>query len=352
MAENEDEISLHDIIIKIKAFIKYLKTKWLALVLVGILGGISGVGYYYWQSSKYVAECTFVLDEKSGSGGGLASLASSFGVDIGSMLGGGGSLFANDNLLEILQSRKIIEAVLLTEVDTAIITHQTLADLYLDFSKLKSLYDKKARTTGIHFSGCARTQFSPVQDSILYVIYKGVIKNCLVTDRINKKTQIFKVDVTSKSEYFSKLMAERMVNETKNLYIGIKTGTTQKNIDRLQQKADSLLFLLNGKSYESAESQVLNANPAMKSVTVPLKLAIRNETILGTLYTEVVKNLETAKTTLMLQTPVIQILDLPRLPLVNDKNGRVFLLFIFGFIFAMISFFYFFIKFFIFTSLK
>lgn len=225
-----DEISLTELIEKFRAFFKYLKTKLLSLLLAGILGGALGIGYYYMQTPKYTAECTFVLDEKSGGGSGLASLASSFGVDVGGMLGGGGSLFAYDNILDILQSRRIVETVLLTEVDTAKTTHQTLADLYLDFTKLKNVFDKNPRTAGIHFNSYNnRNQFSPVQDSILYFIYKGVITTNLITDRTNKKTQIFKVDVTSKNEQFSKLMAERMVAETKNLYIGIKTGTTQKN---------------------------------------------------------------------------------------------------------------------------
>ena len=319
---DSDEISLKELLQKFKAFRQYLKTKWIALVLAGILGGALGIGYYFIQSPKYMAECTFVLDEKSGGSGGLASLASSFGVDVGGM-GGGSSLFAYDNILDILQSRRIVETVLLTEVDTAKITHQTLADLYLDFTKLKGAYDKKPKTAGIHFNGySSRDQFSPMQDSILFMIYKGFIKNSLIIDRTNKKTQIFKVDVTSINDRFSKLMSERMIEETKNLYIDIKTGTTQKNINRLQQKADSLLFLLNGKSYESAETQVLNANPAVKTVGVALKLANRNELLIGNLYTEVVKNLESAKTMLMLQTPVIQLLDRPRMPLEDNKKGK------------------------------
>ena len=341
MVENVDEISVEDILLKVKAFSKYIKTKWLSLMLTAIIGGALGLGYYYSQVPKYLAECTFVLDEKSGGGGGLASLASSFGVDVGGM-GGSSSLFANDNLLEILQSRRIIEAVLLTEVDTAKITHQTMADLYLSFTKTKDIYEKIPRIAGIHFGGYfGREQFSPIQDSILYVIYKNFITTNLLSDRTNKKTQIFKVQVTSTNERFSKLMSERMVAETKNLYIGIKTGTTQKNIERLQSKADSLLFLLNGKTYESAETQLLNANPAIKNVGVATKVASRNELLIGALYTEVVKNLESAKTMLMLQTPVIQIIDIPRFPLIAIQQRKLFCIIpgIFIAVFIIISFF-------------
>jgi len=188
-----DEISLGELLEKVKAFFNYLKTKWLQFLAAGIIGGFLGIGYYYIQSPKYVAECTFILDEKSSGAGGLASLASSFGVDAGSLLGGGGSLFAGDNLLDILQSRKIIESVLLSEVDTAKTTHQTLADLFLDFTKLKKVYDKKERTAGMHFYGYAgRNNFAPVQDSILYDIYKKVTKKYLAADRTSKKPKFLK----------------------------------------------------------------------------------------------------------------------------------------------------------------
>jgi len=334
MSEKEEEVSFRELAIQLKPITRFLKAKWLTLILAGIIGGVLGIGYYYIQTPHYEAECTFVLDEKSmGGSGGLASIASSLGVDIGSMMGGGSSLFANDNLLDILQSRRIVESVLLSEVDTAKTTHLTLADLYLKFSKLDRVYAKKPATAGIHFNGYkSREQLSPVQDSILFVIYKKFIKLNLATDRTNKKTQIFKVLVTAKDELFCKLMAERMVAETRNLYIGIKTATSQKNIERLQHKADSLLVLLNGKSYQSAETQVLDANPALKIVGLPAKVAGRNELLIGTIYSEVVKNLESTKTMLMVQTPVIQTLDMPRLPLEDNKKEPLFCFVLFSII--------------------
>jgi len=340
-----DEISLKELLDKIKAFFRYLRTKWLQLFIAGIVGGLLGLGYYYIQSPKYEAVCTFVLDEKTVGGGGLSSLASSFGVDVGGILGGGGSLFANDNLLDILQSRRIVETVLLSEVDTAKNTHITLADLYLEFSKLKKKYDKKERTAGVHYYGYSdRDKFSPVQDSILYDIYKRVIKKNFSVDRTNKKTQIFKIAVNAKSEVFCKLVAERVAEETKKLYVTVKTGTLQRNVDRLQAKADSLLNLLNGKYYDLAETQIVNPNPTIKTIGLPTKMAARNELVISTLYTEIIKNLETAKTSLMMQTPNIQNLDTPRLPLEKKILGLIICMFASIFFLVIIFFFFFCIK--------
>jgi uncharacterized protein involved in exopolysaccharide biosynthesis len=313
-----DEISLKELSDKFGAFWKYLKTKWLSFVIAGIIGGALGIGYYYTQTPKYTAVCTFILEEKSAGGGGLAGLASQFGVDIGG--GGGSSLFAGDNLLEIIPSKNIVQKVLLTRVDS--ISDQTMADLFLDFTRLKQSWAKNMRLSNISFNRVQATeQMSLIQDSILNVINRQVTKSYLTVDWVRKKAALIKVATTSKNEKFSKYFTERVVNEAKKLYIEVKTGTAQANVNRLQRRADSLYALLNNKSYEVAESQILNANPAMKTASVPVEITNRDKTVIGAIYTEVVKNLETSKILLSQQTPVIQMLDTPEFPLVADKKG-------------------------------
>ena len=73
-----------------------------------ILSGVAVVlalGYYFFQKPAYEARVSFILEEKSSSlSSGLSGIASSFGIDIASM-SGGGTLFSGDNILDILQSR-------------------------------------------------------------------------------------------------------------------------------------------------------------------------------------------------------------------------------------------------------
>ncbi|MBS1590828.1 MAG: hypothetical protein JST07_01820 [Bacteroidetes bacterium] len=311
-----DEISLKELIDKTKAFFKYLKTKWLQLFIAGLIGGLLGLGYYYIQSPKYTATCTFILEEKSAGGGGLAGLASSFGFDIGSAMGS--SLFAGDNLLEIIPSKNIVEKVLLSKVDST--SNQTLADLFLEFTKLKQSWAKKERLANINFAVLpANGQMSLVQDSVLNDIYGKVVKTYLGVDWLRKKASLIKVSVTSKNEKFSKYLTERVVNEAKILYITLKTGTSQTNVNRLQKRADSLYALLNNKSYQAAETQIMNVNPVMKPAIVATEISVRDKTVIATIYAEVMKNLETSKILLSQQTPVIQILDKSEFPLVNGK---------------------------------
>lgn len=331
----EEYYSLADIGQQVKAFLRYLRQQWLWLLVAAIIGIGGGILYYYLQKPAYQAEETFILEEKSPGGGGLAGLASQFGFDVGSLTGGG-SIFAGDNILDILTSRRIVEHVLLSKVDSTKPNGPTLADLFLDFSKLKKKWHNKPGLDTMNFYRVSgRSSMSLLQDSVLHEVYKLVTKKYVSVSRLNKKGSIITIDATSINPDFSLLLVQRMVKEASDLYIDIKTSVSAANVNRLQQKSDSLLALLNNKSYQVAGMQINDANPALKSLLVPTELASRDRTVLATLYTEVVKNLETVRTTLMLQTPVIEVLDMPHAPL-EDGKKKLSIVVVIGFIIGIV----------------
>lgn len=322
-SEDSEEILMKEFLIRFKSLVNFFQTKWFVFLISVVIGGISGICFYYLQQPEYTSECTFILEEKSSGTNGLAGLASQFGLDLSG--GGGGSLFAGDNLLEILPSKKIVQKVLLSKVDST--SNKTLADLFLDFSGLKKSWAKNDKLKDIGYQNVNyNNSLTLPQDSILNIVYQYVVKSNLKIDWARKKASIIKVSVTSKSEKFSKFLTERVVEASKELYIEIKTGTSQANVNRLQSKADSLLSFLNYKSYQTSQEQILNANIARKEALVPFEISTRDKTVAGSVYTEVVKNLETGKLLLSQQTPVIQILDQSEFPLTMIKKGKVYLL--------------------------
>ena len=131
---DNDEISLKELIVKIKEWYQFLRSKWKLIILVGMIGGIIGFTYAFMQKPTYKAVLTFAMeDEKGGGGGGLGGalgLASQFGIDLGSS---GGGAFAGANLIELMKSRKLVEKTLLSpiQVDGKMIS---LADYYLGFN--------------------------------------------------------------------------------------------------------------------------------------------------------------------------------------------------------------------------
>lgn len=294
------------------------------LLLVFGLSILAGIILYYNQKPNYQAVTTFILEEKSTPGSGLAGLASQFGLDIGSL--GGGSIFTGDNILDILRSKKIINEVLLTRLDSGKNT-QTLADLFLDFKGWKKKWQNEADLKDVNFNNVQSLEtLSLKQDSILNEIHSFIIKHALSADRLNKKGSIISVQVTATNSLFARLMTERVVSAAANLYLDIKTGTAQANIAKLQRRSDSLLVLLNQKSYVAAANQPLDINPGVKSAVVPLEIVSRDKTVLATLYAEVTKNLEVSKLILSQQTPVMQILDGPGQVLNDNKHSLTYML--------------------------
>lgn len=274
---------------------------------------------FFWrQKHQYESEVSFILEEKS-SAGGISGLASQFGLDLGS-IGSGGGIFSGDNILDILRSRNIVEKVLISKLDSTKGANSTsLADIYLPLLK-KNIPD-------VTFSNCVYGKPNTrLQDSVLYLIYDKIVEKNLTVDRLNKKGSIIKVAVQSELEVFAKLFSDRLVSETISLYVNQKISVSARNIARLEHRADSLLKQLNNKSYQSASLQILDANTAFRSSSVPVELSQREKSVTFALFTEVVKNLEASRMGLASQTPIINMLDTSKYPLVDRKKTLLLLL--------------------------
>ena len=310
-------------------FLNYFISMYKVVLYITITCTILGFLYGKLQPSSYKATCTFIVEDKSGRGaGGLSGLASQFGIDAGGLTGGGAGLFDGDNVLEIIKSRGIIEKVLLTKMDNAS-NAQTIADYYIQISDFKLAFESKnINTKSLNFIGLTEgAKHTVLQDSILFILYNEVSKNLTVEKR-NKKSTIITLQVSSPDQVFSKTFAEELIKQTSDLYVDIKTGNLSKSISKIQKKADSLQNSLVG-IYQNSFQINMSRND----------LSERDKTFSSTLYAEVVKNLETLKLSLINQTPVIQVLDTPKLPLFDQRiPGRYFLLigFAVGFVFSIL----------------
>ena len=316
----------------IQRFTKYFISQYKIIFLVTIIASAIGLLYGKLQPSTFKATTTFIVEDKSGKGGGgLSGLASQFGIDLGGLTGGGAGLFDGDNILEIIKSRAIIEKVLLTKMDEpSSLKGQTIADYYIQINNLAPTFESKnINVKSLNFAGLTEgAKHTIQQDSILYILYSRINKN-LKVEKKNKKSTIITLEVVSGDQVFSKTFAEELLKQTSDLYIDIKTGNLSRSIDRIQQKADSL--------QRSLSNIYQNSFQINSSRT---ELSNRDKTFSSTLYAEVVKNLETLKLSLINQTPVIQVLDTPKFPLFDQRTPARYSLIIGFAIGFMLCFFY------------
>jgi uncharacterized protein involved in exopolysaccharide biosynthesis len=328
-----DEISLKELIQKIQDWIAYLKTQWKLIIGIAALGGILGFAIASFIKPDYLATSTFVLEEEK-SGGGLGSamgLASSFGLDLG---GGGGGLFTSSNIIELMKSRFVVEKTLLKPVQ---VTGKeiSLADYYIEINELKKDWVKKQKLANIGFPiNADRTKFSLQQDSILQVISKDLTKENLVIVQKDKKVSIISLTVKTESELFSKLFCEQLIKETSDFYIETKSKKARLNVDVLQHQADSIRAELNSAitGVATTSDNVYNLNPALNVKRTP---SIRRQVDVQAntaILTQLVAQLEMAKVGLRKETPLVQLIDRPILPLEKEKVGRLKSLILGGFL--------------------
>ncbi len=319
----QDEISLKELIEKGKEWFSYLLSQWKIIVLAGFVGAVLGVTYSIMKKPIYTATLTFALeDEKSGGGlGGALGLASSFGFDLG---GSGGSIFSGSNLTQLFKSRKMVEQTLLTPV---VVNDKTisLAEMYIQDKEWRDKWQDKPQFKNIQFLPNAnRKYFTRVHDSIFGVIYSDLSKNSLSVGQKDKKIDIISIDVSSANELFSKFFCEALARQVGQFYVATKTKKARANMAILQKQTDSIRGELNGAitGVAVANDNTFNLNPALNVRRAPSARRQVDVQANTAILTELVKQTELAKVTLRKETPLIQVIDRPILPLAKERFGK------------------------------
>ncbi len=335
-----DEVSFGGLIRKFHILWKYLLSKWIFILIAGLIGGILGVAYAYIQKPKYRAKLSFALEEdKAGGGlGGALGLASQFGLDLGNS---GGGAFAGENLLHLMRSRSMVERALLTEtvVDGK---KQTLAEMYIAFKNLREAWENTPLRNIQFLPGEDRSDFTRSQDSLLGLFHKELTSNILTVEKLDKKLSIIIVTVNSENELFSKYFTEALVNKVSDFYVNTKIKKSRDNLAILQHQTDSVRRALNSAISGVAFFEDINPNPnlSLRKLGVPSQLRAVDVEANSAILQSLVANLELSKVTLRKETPLIQIIDKPILPLEMLGTSKKTSLIVGGFIggFLMIIF--------------
>lgn len=324
METPNDEITLKELILKAKEWYTFLLSKWKTIVLAGIIGAILGLGYSFYKKPIYTATLTYALEDGKAAGGGLGSLASSFGFDIGGA-GGNSGAFSGANLMELFKSRAMVEQTLLAPVTQNNITI-SLAEMYIQDKKWREKWEKKPKLKVIKFlPNTDRAKFTRIQDSIFGVIYNDLSKNALTVDQKDKKVAIGTITLKGTNEYFAQQFTLALTKTVTDFYIETKSKRAKENMDILVRQTDSIRAELNGAitGVAVANDNTFGLNPALNVKRVPSARRQVDVQANTAILTEIVKQAELAKVTLRKETPLIQIIDQPILPLPKEKFGKV-----------------------------
>lgn len=321
-SQETEEISLKELIQQIGETWAYLKTQWVKLLLMGLLGGLGGFFYAKYQKPEYTAKLTFALAEGGDKVGGLGSIASQFGVDLG---GSSGGAFSGDNLLELMKSRLLIEKTLLTAVDSNG-KQKLLINQYSDFHKPKKPKSRKPTDpVAVTFKEdqVDQERFSLAQDSFLGKVCADLAKDHLTVSKVDKKLAIVSVTFKGKDEWFAKHFTQVLTQNVTEFYVETKTRQMRKNVTMMEHKVDSVKQAL-GRAMYGVASEVDGNQFLVRGVAkVPQAKKQLEIQVLSTMYGELLKNLELSRALMAKEQPLIQLIDQPRFPLEKKKTSKI-----------------------------
>jgi uncharacterized protein involved in exopolysaccharide biosynthesis len=339
-----EEVSIKELVSSIKKLFD-LKTKWIYVFLIGIFGAGIGLTYAYFQKPLYTASLTFALEDDKGTGGGLSGalgLASSLGIDLGTSAGGA---FSGSNLIELMKSRMIVEQTLLDSIKSDG-KDMSLAEMYIQtygwrkgWINSTNIDEKKIQ----FYPNSDRKNFTIQQDSILGLLYESILEKNLMVAQKDKKVSIISIEVKTENQLLSKYFTEAIAKEVSDFYIETKSKKAKINVNILEKQADSIRTELNNAitGVATANDNTYNLNPSLNIKRTPSAKRQVDVQANTAILTELVRNLELAKVTLRKETPLIQIIDKPILPLKKDKVSKLKSLLLWGGVSGFFSIFFF-----------
>ena len=323
-----ESFSLLNLINSIKDWFTYLLSNLKGIVIITSIFLSLVLLFNFIKSPVHYARTSFVLDSESSSNsiGDIASLASLAGINASSFIDAS-SLFQIDNIQELYRSNSMIKQTLLTDSDFG-----NERSLLIDRLASNEKIDKKWDKLNVDFSTYnSKSNNLRVHDSILNEVVKIIKEKYLLVDKPSRKTTILEIGFDHKDELLAKSFNENLVSIVNDFYNKTKTQKTGENLKILERQADSVKKVLDKSILFLAEKDqsIPNPNPLTKVSLVPYQKALVDVQANGAIYQQIVTQLELAKVTHRNNTPLIQIIDKPVLPLENSRL-KLFECFVYG----------------------
>ncbi len=332
----DNDIKIKDILLKFVEYKFYIYRKKYIILLFSLFCSAIGLIYVFFSEDTYNAELTFVVEADNGipSSSALSGFANQFGIDFGSVEG---STFSNNNILQLLKSRVVVENALFQSAkvngkDDLLIEH------YININDLRDEWSDNKILNEFSF---VNNNKSRLNDSITNVVWSQIIEEDLVIDLLDVDATIIKLSYNCVDEDFAIKFVNALIKEMSKMYVQNRTARANNTLSFLQNRADSVERELaiaeqNYALVKDVNRRIIKASGRLKEIQL-----LRNVEVLQAMYTEIIKNLEISKVTLLNQIPIINIIDTPKAPILKTQKSKkttALICFILGFFLSIIYF--------------
>lgn len=311
----DEEIQIGPLWTNIKQTTRYVISKWYVLLIFIAAISVLSMVYVWWYGTKYIATTSFAVEGETASSGLLSS-----SLSLANQLGLQGSAaknqtYNNNFFATLIQSRRVIKGSLMEE---AVMDGKKdlLANHYINLyhwrtgSLIHKGWNKIPRLKDLYFHEKPLEQLTPLEDSVMNVIFESIIENNLIVT-YDATTPFNVATFNTRSRDFSMWMMKNMVDKAATYYMDNVYSLNKKNFNVADYRADSLAKTLKGLDYRVANLRDISNNVIRQKGMLDVNAATRDQGLLVTQYSAAVNNLELAKVTLLTTAPILQVIDDP-----------------------------------------
>jgi hypothetical protein len=313
----DDEITLKELILKVKEYAKEIRRNWWVLVLFILPISAYMLNDAYNTKRSYKANLTFIVNDDKGASLGLSAALGG----LGDLAGGAGSKL--DKIIELSKSRRILQTALFRTGKIDGITDFYANHLIRDQELHKKWEKDTTGLKGFFYKKGDVDSFSRVENKVLLALQEILVgKIPLFLGSFEKKSEIMKLALTTNNEELSIDLLRSIYVDLSAYYIDKSISKERKTYNVFKSKADSLRNI--------AISKDRNADQYEDNHRGSLFLEDRRESdrykkdalLYSTLYGETQKNLNLAGFALESKLPYIQDIDMPIAPIKPEIKSK------------------------------
>jgi hypothetical protein len=332
---NESEIiTLKDVLQYIIRVYKVLWNNKFLIIFLSLLIATAYVFFTWDEKPKYSEKLTFMMDEDQGN--------PLQGFSLFDVFGKGGKTNTGEKLLKLFESKKILHTTLFDTISyngktmflaNYILETHTMEELckpyrYFGYISFKEQWPKiLLESPPFRFTNGNINDFNRTENQYLRLIYEFISGNENVgltpklVSSLDKDSGIMSLSMASQDESLTLSILNNIYGHLSVFFIDKSIEKQAKTFRIMNDKRDSITYALKRAEYRLADFKDRNRNLVTVKGYLDQTKMEREIYILNSMYGEAVKQMELTDFALKNKTPIIQVIDLPRAPIVPSKKS-------------------------------
>lgn len=312
-----DEITLKELILKIKEYASEIIKRWYVPAFFALLLSAYMLYNAFTTEPIYKAELTYMVNEADKSGmGGLGSLLGAFGA-------GTVGKSSPDMIIELARSERIMNTALFKRI-----TIDGIDDIFANhfiriYKRHKSWEKDTTGLNGFTFKRSNFEEFTRLENKALNSVHSILIgKSGKFTPSFDKKSGIMKMTFESPNEALSIHFTQTVFTDLGDFYVNSTTERERTNYLTLKAQQDSVFNILKSKGQSAASFTDYQRGLLFETDKFKGQMLRQESQVAGAVYTELMKQFAVADYALRNNTPFISVIDLPKEPLEPTKKSK------------------------------